>query len=60
MHIYILPLFIESKNKTTQMISPYFHSGEFDIFQAAETKAAENASAPEQGRGPTAPFTLFT
>lgn len=41
------------------MIIPYFHSWEFDILQAAETKAAENVSGSEQGRGPTARFTLF-
>lgn len=56
-------LFMESKNKTTRVIISYFHNWDFDIMQAAETKAAENASGPDaskQGREPTASFTLFT
>lgn len=55
-------LFIESNNKTTQVIIPYFYSWEFNILQAAETKAPENTSssaAPEEGRGATAFFTLY-
>lgn len=50
-------LFIESKNKSTQVQIPYFYSWEFDILQAAGN--VSGPAAPDQGRGATASFTLY-